>query len=50
MLTDQLQQLQAAKAHVAELEQKVASERKQAFAALPAQYGFADMPSYIRAT
>ena len=49
MLTDQLQQLQAAKAHVAELEQKVAAERKQALAALPAQYGFEDMASFIRA-
>lgn len=49
MLTDQLQQLQTAKAHVAELKQKIATERKQALATLPAQYGFADMVSFIRA-
>lgn len=49
MLTDQLKELQAAKAHVVELEQKVAAERKQALAALPAQYGFADMASFILA-
>jgi len=47
MLTDQLQQLQTAKAHVAELEQKVAAERKQALAALPAQYGYKTMQDLI---
>ena len=48
-LTDQLKELQTTKAHVAEPEKKVTNEHKQAFAALPAQYGFADMTSFIRA-
>jgi hypothetical protein len=34
--------LQAAKAYGAELEQKLSAERKQALAALPAQYGIED--------
>lgn len=49
MLTDQLKELQAAKDKVAELEARVAVERKSALAALPAQFGFADMDAFIRA-
>lgn len=49
MLTEQLKELQAAKDKVAELELKVAAERRQALAALPAQFGFETMESFIRA-
>ncbi|MFZ5497428.1 MAG: helix-turn-helix domain-containing protein [Verrucomicrobiota bacterium] len=49
MLTEHLKELQAAKAKVAELEMKIAAERRKGLAALPAQFGFADMNAFILA-
>lgn len=49
MLTESLSALEAAKAKVAELERQVAAERRQTLAALPAQYGFANVETFIRA-
>ena len=49
MITDQLKQLAAARANVAELETVIAEVRKAELAALPARYGFADVDAFIAA-
>jgi len=49
MLTDQIQKLAAAKAKVTALELKLASELKAALAALPTEFGFEDVSSFVTA-
>ena len=49
MLTDQIKDLEAAKAKVAALEQQIAGDLNKALAALPAQYGFDDVNAFIAA-
>ncbi len=49
MITDKLEELRAARAKLAALEQAVAAERNQELAALPAQYGFENTASFIAA-
>lgn len=46
---DKINQLEAAKAKVAELEKNVTTERQQALAALPSDFGYADLNSFIKA-
>lgn len=46
---DKLNQLEAAKAKVAELEKNVLSEREQALAALPHDFGFDNLNDFIKA-
>jgi hypothetical protein len=46
---DKINQLEAAKAKLAELEKNVTEERVLALATLPSQYGYADLNSFIKA-
>lgn len=46
---DKLNQLVAAKAKVAEMEKSVISEREQALASLPSDFGFASLNEFIKA-
>jgi AraC-like DNA-binding protein len=49
MVNEVIKELQAAKAKVAALEQSLAEERNQTLAGLPAEYGFDDLGSFIKA-
>ncbi len=49
MLTQDMQELAKAKAHVAELEATIASELKEALAELPTQYGFSSVEEFVQA-
>lgn len=49
MLTEKIKELEAAKAKVLELEQKVTAERPQELASLPARYGFDSVNAFIKA-
>jgi len=49
MVTDAVKELQAAKAKVAALEQSLAKELKQNLAKLPSEYGFDNLPAFIKA-
>ena len=48
-ITNQLQELDAAKAKVVELENRITEGRRQALAALPEQFGFHSMKELIAA-
>jgi hypothetical protein len=49
MITENLKELEAARAKVAELEKTVADQMTQELASLPAKYGFADLNKFIAA-
>ena len=49
MVTDAVKELQAAKAKVVALEQSLAKELKQNLAKLPSEYGFDNLPAFIKA-
>jgi hypothetical protein len=49
MLTNLVQELQQARAHLASLEAEVAAQMSQELASLPAKYGFADVDSFAAA-
>jgi len=49
MVTDKLKQLEAAKAHLAELQQAVAQQLRRELAALPGKYGFESAKEFIAA-
>lgn len=49
MATDKLKELEAARAKLAALESDFAESRQKELAGLPAQYGFADVQSFIAA-
>ena len=46
---DKLNQLEAARAKLAEMESTIAAERKSALASLPSEYGFSDLNGFIKA-
>lgn len=46
---DKLNQLEAARAKLAEMESTLSAERQAALANLPAEFGYADLNSFIRA-
>ena len=49
MVTDAVKELEAAKAKVAALEQSLAKELHQKLAKLPSEYGFDNLPAFIKA-
>ena len=49
MLSEQLKELENAKALVAEIQQRIAEERKLALISLPAQFGFTSIDELISA-
>ena len=49
MITDQIQDLNAARARVAELEEIVAAQLNQELISLPGKYGFPDINEFIAA-
>jgi len=49
LFIDKINQLEAAKAKVAELEKSVLSEREQALASLPRDFGFDNLNAFIKA-
>jgi len=49
MLTEKIKELEAAKAKVDELEQKIAAERTAELAALPASLGFESVAAFVKA-
>jgi hypothetical protein len=49
MITQQIQALAAARAKTAALEKAIAAQLNKELAALPGQYGFADVKSFIKA-
>ena len=49
MITKKMQQLEAAKAKIANLENAIAAELNKEFAALPAKFGFSDVKSFLKA-
>ncbi len=49
MITQKIKELAAAKAKLAGLEKTIAAELNQELAALPAQFGFTDVKSFIQA-
>jgi DNA invertase Pin-like site-specific DNA recombinase len=49
MLTDKIKELEAAKAKVEELEQKIVVERSAELAALPASFGFESVAAFVKA-
>jgi DNA invertase Pin-like site-specific DNA recombinase len=49
MVTDKLKELEATRAKLAALEQAVQAELKSELAALPAQYGFANVAAFVAA-
>ena len=49
MLTEKIKELEAAKAKVDELEQKIAAERTAELAALPASFGFEGVAAFVKA-
>jgi len=46
---DKLNQLEAAKAKLAEMEQSITAERRSALANLPSEFGYSDLNSFIKA-
>ena len=49
MLTEKIKELEAAKAKVEELEQKIVVERATELAALPASFGFESVAAFVKA-
>jgi DNA-binding CsgD family transcriptional regulator len=49
MLKDDIKKLDAARAEVARLEQRVAAERRREFRELPGRYGFSSMAELVQA-
>jgi hypothetical protein len=49
MITKKMQQLEAAKAKIANLENAIAAELGQELARLPAKFGFSDVKSFLKA-
>jgi hypothetical protein len=49
MLTEKIQELEAAKAKVQDLEQKILAERPRELAGLPERYGFSSLNEFIKA-
>jgi len=49
MLTNDIKELDAAKAKVAALEAEIAAELNQEFAALPGKFGFDSMDAFVKA-
>ena len=49
MLTEKIKELEAARAKVDELEQKIAAERTSELAALPASFGFESVAAFVKA-
>ena len=49
MLTEKIKELEAAKAKVDELEQKIAAERTAELAALPASLGYESVAAFVKA-
>jgi hypothetical protein len=49
MVIDVVKELESAKAKVAELEQSLQKELRQQLSRLPSEYGFDDLPSFIKA-
>jgi DNA-binding NarL/FixJ family response regulator len=49
MLTEKIKELEAAKAKVNELEQKIVAERTAELAALPASFGFESVAAFVKA-
>ncbi len=49
MLTEKIKELEAAKAKVEELEQKIVVERAAELAALPASFGFESVAAFVKA-
>ena len=49
MLTEKIKELEAAKAKVNELEQKIATERTSELAALPASFGYESVNAFVKA-
>jgi DNA-binding NarL/FixJ family response regulator len=49
MLTEKIKELEAAKAKVDELEQKIATERTAELAALPASFGYESVAAFVKA-
>ena len=49
MIQKKLKELKEAKGKVSQLEQTIEAERKKALAALPSQYGYDDVATFIRA-
>ena len=47
MITDQIKELESAKAKVAALEAALSTERMAALASLPGQYGFDDIETFV---
>ena len=49
MLTEKIKELEAAKAKVEELEQKIVAERAAELAGLPASFGFESVAAFVKA-
>jgi DNA-binding NarL/FixJ family response regulator len=49
MLTEKIKELEAAKAKVEELEQKIVAERATELAGLPASFGFETVAAFVKA-
>ena len=49
MLTEKIKELEAAKAKVEELEQKITVERTAELAALPAKFGYENVSAFLKA-
>jgi hypothetical protein len=49
MITKKMQQLEAAKAKIADLENAIAAELGKELAVLPAKFGFGDVNSFLKA-
>ena len=49
MLTEKIKELEAAKAKVEELEQKIVTERAAELAGLPASFGFESVAAFVKA-
>ena len=49
MLTEKIKELEAAKAKVEELEQKIVVERTSELAALPANFGYESVAAFVKA-
>jgi hypothetical protein len=49
MITKKMQQLEAAKAKIANLENAIAAELSKELAGLPAKFGFSDVKSFLKA-
>jgi len=49
MVAEKMKDLEAARAKVAALEQSISAERNEELVALPAQFGFSDVASFVAA-